>query len=85
MAKNHAGKEKMGKIIVNEKFCKGCALCVETCPQNLIRIAKHITPAGYHPAEFDDSEEKCTGCTLCALICPDVAIEVYRQKKKETT
>ena len=75
---------KMGKIIVNEKFCKGCALCVETCAQHLIRIAKHITPEGYHPAEFVDPEEKCTGCTLCALVCPDVAIEVYRQTKKET-
>lgn len=73
----------MGKIIVNEKFCKGCALCVENCPQHFIRISKRITPEGYHPAEFVDPEEKCTGCTLCALICPDAAIEVYRQKKKE--
>jgi 2-oxoglutarate ferredoxin oxidoreductase subunit delta len=73
----------MGKIIVNEKFCKGCALCVETCSLGLIRIANHITPEGYHPAELVDPEGKCTGCTLCALICPDVAIEVYRQKRKE--
>ncbi|MGD8506115.1 MAG: 4Fe-4S dicluster domain-containing protein [Candidatus Bathyarchaeota archaeon] len=73
----------MGKIEVDEKFCKGCALCVETCAQHLIRIAKHITPQGYHPAEFVDPEKKCTGCTLCALICPDAVIEVYRQKRKE--
>jgi 2-oxoglutarate ferredoxin oxidoreductase subunit delta len=73
----------MGKILVNEKFCKGCALCVESCSLKLIRIAKRITPEGYHPAEFVDPEEKCTGCTLCALICPDVVIEVYRQTKKE--
>lgn len=75
----------MGKIVINENFCKGCALCVETCPQHFIRIAKHITPQGYHPAEFVDPEEKCTGCTLCALVCPDAAIEVYRQTKKEAT
>ncbi len=72
----------MGKIVIDEKACKGCALCVNACPFHLIRISDRINPKGYYPAEFVDSEGKCTGCTLCALTCPDVAIEVYREKKK---
>lgn len=75
----------MGKIEANEEFCKGCALCVNVCPQKLIRIAKHVSKNGYHPAEFYDPEGKCSGCTLCAIICPDAAITVYRESKASVT
>ncbi len=71
----------MGKIEVDEEFCKGCALCINVCPQKLIRTAVRISKKGYHPAELVDTYGKCTGCTLCAQICPDVAITVYRKKK----
>ncbi|KPV64157.1 MAG: Ketoisovalerate oxidoreductase subunit VorC [Candidatus Bathyarchaeota archaeon BA1] len=73
---------KYGKsvIVINEGFCKGCAFCINVCPQHLMRTAKHISKTGYHPAEFFDLEGKCTGCGLCALMCPDVAIEIYREK-----
>ena len=72
----------MGKIVIDENHCKGCALCVNACPLHLIYISKRINRKGYYPAEFEDAEGKCTGCTLCAIMCPDVAIEVYREKKK---
>jgi len=68
----------MSKIVINQEFCKGCKLCVGVCPQHLIKIAKNLNAAGYHPAEFNDFEGRCTGCTLCALMCPETAIEVYR-------
>jgi 2-oxoglutarate ferredoxin oxidoreductase subunit delta len=71
----------MNKIVINEKFCKGCELCVHACPFKLIRISERINTKGYYPAEFVDPEKKCTGCTLCAITCPDVAIEVYREKR----
>lgn len=72
----------MCKIIIDEEACKGCTLCVHACPFRLINISKKINLKGYFFAEFVDPEAKCTGCTLCAVTCPDVAIEVYRQKKK---
>jgi len=75
-------KERRAMIVINEDFCKGCGLCVTTCPLQLIRIANRISARGYFPAECVDPEGKCTGCALCAVMCPDVAIEVFKAKKQ---
>lgn len=72
----------MGKIVIDEKMCKGCTLCVSACPLLLIRISQRINSKGYYPAEYFDPAGKCTHCTLCALTCPDAAIEVYSEKRK---
>jgi len=71
----------MGKVVIDESFCKGCTLCINVCPQHLLKTAKHVSKTSYHPAEYVDPEGKCTGCGLCALVCPDAAIQVYREKK----
>ena len=57
----------MARIIVDEKVCKGCGMCVHACP-----LAK-----GYHPAQLVEPE-KCVGCASCATMCPDTAITVER-------
>ncbi|HTX78773.1 MAG TPA: 4Fe-4S binding protein, partial [Longilinea sp.] len=34
-----------GTIVVDEHLCKGCELCVGTCPQNVIALAMdRLTP-----------------------------------------
>jgi len=75
-------KKRVAKIEINADFCKGCGLCVNTCPLHLIRLANRVSSKGYFPAECIDTEGKCTGCALCATVCPDVAIEVFRERKK---
>lgn len=68
----------MPTIIVDDRYCKGCALCVEACPQDIIELdPDKMTDKGYHPARLID-ESRCTGCTNCALMCPDIAITVER-------
>lgn len=68
----------MPRIIVDERYCKGCSLCVEVCPRDCIALdPDKITDKGYHPAMLTD-ESRCTGCTNCALMCPEVAITVER-------
>lgn len=68
----------MAHIEVDEKFCKGCGLCVAACPFKLLELdAKRLTAKGYHPATLI-KPEKCTGCATCATMCPDVAITVWR-------
>ena len=68
----------MARIVVNVMFCKGCGLCVDVCPQDIIRLNNEIiTQKGYHPAMCVD-DSACTGCISCALMCPDAAITVER-------
>ena len=67
----------IGKIVIDKERCKGCQLCLSTCPKKLIMLSEDFNEMGYHFAVFDGSEE-CTGCTMCGRICPDMAIEVYR-------
>lgn len=68
----------MARISVDDRFCKGCGLCVDVCPTHIIRLDRTtITAKGYHPAQCID-QSKCTGCTTCAIMCPDVAITVER-------
>ncbi len=66
-------------VFVDEK-CKSCELCVEACPQDVIRISERINKQGYPTAECFD-QEKCTSCQACAIICPDQVITVYRLVK----
>ena len=67
-----------GWIEVDDIHCKGCALCVSACPQDVIALdMDRLTPKGYHPAHL--IADGCTGCAVCAIICPDAAITVYRE------
>ena len=68
----------MAKITVNEVLCKGCGMCVNACPKDLLILAKdRINAKGYHPASIVN-EEACIGCKSCAIMCPDVAITVEK-------
>ncbi len=69
---------RVARIIVDEKYCKGCGLCVDACPEHIISLNTEIINAkGYHPA-YQTDEDACTGCISCALMCPDMAITVER-------
>ena len=61
--------------------CKGCGLCVASCPTSSLELGNKWNRLGYHPVEFRDPQGQCTGCALCAVICPDVCITVYRFQK----
>jgi 2-oxoglutarate ferredoxin oxidoreductase subunit delta len=66
-----------GSIRIDKERCKGCALCVDFCPRDCIRISEELNLKGYFVAGFDEGKE-CNACRNCALMCPDVAIEVSR-------
>ena len=67
-----------GRVTFQEDFCKGCGLCIDACPKNIIALDKEkINSQGYHPAQVTDMDE-CIGCANCALMCPDVVITVER-------
>ena len=68
-----------GAIVVDTKNCKGCRICVEVCPTNVINLAKEVNAKGYHYA-FMENPEDCTGCANCAITCPDTVITVYKKR-----
>ncbi|MDR3137013.1 MAG: 4Fe-4S binding protein [Coriobacteriales bacterium] len=69
----------MPYVNVTIDYCKGCGLCIDFCPQEIMQLETEIiTQKGYHPAHCVD-QDSCTGCLSCALCCPDVAITIKRQ------
>jgi len=66
-----------GTIVIDQQLCKGCGLCIEFCPQKIIKPSDKLNSAGYTPAALVEGGA-CTGCATCATVCPEVAIEVYR-------
>lgn len=71
-----------GKVIIKEDRCKGCGLCVDVCPVEILQLAEErFNVKGHNPVEVTDPE-KCTGCAMCATICPDVVFTVYRRKRQ---
>lgn len=50
-----------GWIEVNELYCKGCSICIENCPQEVMALdMTHLTSKGYHPVRL--AKDGCTGC-----------------------
>ena len=68
-----------GAIVVDTERCKGCALCVEARPQDVIAQKKKVNVSGYPFVEVVN-QDNCIGCASCAIVCPDGCITVYRKK-----
>ena len=69
------------EVVIDDKRCKGCAICVAVCPQQSLSIQESYNQAGYfYPAM--NPEAGCTGCGACVKLCPDFAITVYKLLEK---
>jgi len=70
-----------GYIEIDQELCKGCELCIATCPKQCIEIDNDIINVlGYHPAKYKG--DGCTGCGLCFYTCPEPdAIIVYKKNE----
>lgn len=71
-----------GTILVQKECCKGCGVCVASCPTNVLELSAEVNSKGYPVAHMARPED-CIGCASCAIICPDSCITVYRQKVEE--
>ncbi|MBN1998575.1 4Fe-4S dicluster domain-containing protein [candidate division KSB1 bacterium] len=71
------GLEK-AKVIIREDECKGCGLCIEACPVDVLFEQNVLNRMGYHPAGYKG--EGCTGCGICFYQCPEPgAITVFKK------
>lgn len=63
---------------IDAEECKGCALCVDTCPERVLTLSTEINHSGYHPAVY--AGHGCSGCGLCFYCCPEPgAIRIERR------
>ena len=70
---------KVSKVTIEKNRCKGCALCVNTCPKKVLAMSKEINDKGYFFA-CPENQPACTGCRFCAFMCPDVAITIEQEE-----
>lgn len=68
-----------GAIVVDIERCKGCEICIDSCPTQVISMAPAVNSKGYRYA-YMENPDNCTGCANCAIVCPDGVITVYRKK-----
>ncbi|HNS18227.1 MAG TPA: ferredoxin family protein [Bacteroidales bacterium] len=73
-----------GAIVIDIEKCKGCEVCIEACPTEVIGLSNQVNSKGYRYT-YMKNPEACTGCTNCAIVCPDGVITVYRMKVEAET
>lgn len=71
----------LGAVVINEDRCKGCALCVDACPKNVLALAERKVNVHGYPYVEAVTADDCIGCASCGIVCPDGCITVYRKKK----
>lgn len=60
----------MAQVAIVERGCRGCSLCVDTCPVEVFdRDDEHDLAVVSRP-------EDCIGCLTCHYVCPSQCIEV---------
>jgi len=54
------------KLHINKEWCKGCGICVEFCPKDVLQLKD---------GKIDIKDlDKCIQCKQCEILCPDFAI-----------
>jgi 2-oxoglutarate ferredoxin oxidoreductase subunit delta len=71
-----------GNVMISIEECKGCGLCVDSCPPECLHLSPELSAYGVHPAQYDGAG--CTGCGICFYCCPEPgAIVVYKLRATE--
>jgi 2-oxoglutarate ferredoxin oxidoreductase subunit delta len=64
------------EVFVFDAWCKSCGICTAFCPTGVFTSDKSGRPIVANP-------DKCIVCGLCEIMCPDMAITVYKERKKK--
>lgn len=62
-------------IKIKSDLCKGCDICIESCPKHVYtKSSKENKKGVYLPCPLNEGD--CNNCHLCELMCPDQTITV---------
>lgn len=65
---------------IDAERCKGCGLCVNFCPKNVLELTNTVNAKGHFPA-FQARPDDCIHCSICCTMCPDVAISIVQTQE----
>ncbi|MBN2563397.1 MAG: 4Fe-4S dicluster domain-containing protein [Phycisphaerae bacterium] len=67
-------------ILIDERYCKGCGICIRFCAKHVLETSKEVNSRGYFsPCVVDQGA--CTQCRQCELFCPDFAIFITEEEE----
>jgi len=69
----------IGAVVVDKEGCKGCGICVEACPHDVLSLHTEVNSKGYHYS-YMQNPDACIGCSNCGVVCPDTCLTIYRVK-----
>ncbi len=71
-----------GRVYVISERCKGCGLCLEYCPTQVLTYSTDYNFKGYrYPVLTETDQARCVCCRFCEEVCPDFAIYVTGDKE----
>jgi 2-oxoglutarate ferredoxin oxidoreductase subunit delta len=64
-----------GQVYLIPERCKGCQVCVQFCPKDVLCISENRNEKGYRiPMVANGKDKECVNCEFCTLVCPEFAI-----------
>lgn len=64
-----------GQLHIIPERCKGCGICIEFCPLQVLQLSHRANTKGYFlPGIAAGKEQSCVHCEFCSLVCPEFAI-----------
>ncbi|MBS4023261.1 MAG: ferredoxin family protein [Dethiobacter sp.] len=70
-----------GWFNISPDLCKGCGLCKEKCPTDVLDWSKELGVYGT-PIMGPARLEQCIACGICEIVCPDAAILIEKKDKR---